>query len=848
MSDGTLGDRLDAQSPAPSGNPPEADRGFPDRITDAIERFVHLFDYVSTPFRSSWLYCGIERRIRWLIGNPLLSGQIALYLAIAWGVVGSELGLTDLFWHENAWSQFWVGVGTSWLFGTVLFVNILLRGFAPDRLPDSPTETAWWRWWVFTHSLFPSLNPGIRRVGQWMFYWLTGLFVILYLVKVLAIEVGQTFTTGAGSSGWQALPYRGLLFCAGYFSGFVAIYLLSLFDAAIELREAVARRGWLVSPEGVVCCAGDPEPAPAPQPGEPGFHRYHTLRLLHAMAISLGSAILATLAGVVIWIGATGGLISPAILLSLLLMLLDVLGGMIAFRVRGARTLGTGLLLLVALSNWNAVVRNKMTYPDIVCESGTYTYTRGSELLLNDSAYQNLPPNGELIGGEDFLVQFKNHWQKPPGQPPRTTKPRLVVVAVSGGGIRAAVWTAVVLEGLEERFGGNENPNIRDHIRIFAGASGGMVGAAAYVGDFDAGPLPQGRRDDAGLLPFSRALAADSLTPVVQTMILRDFTLSTLLPLRSDVDRGRTLEEAWDQNFKREEWRGGSPFAKKFVDLRGNKQQKTSEWGARRPALIFAPVMVEDSKRLFVSNLDLAPLTAPNGHRLDTAKGAGTTPLSRPGVEFFRLFPKADNFKLGSAARMSATFPVVSPAVSLPVNPQRRVVDAGYFDNYGIDVLANWLLHHQKAVVDNTSGVLLIQIRAYPLEKDGLGFPSQPQSPIDLIIGAVSAPLQAVLTARGSAAYHRNNELLAELHRVFNTGAQPKLCTHPDVRSDFFTTVTFEQQKDAALSWYLTAPQKKQVVEGFYHHDAAKGWVVREDEENNVERKLNAITDWFKKP
>src|SRR5262249_44289911 len=159
----------------------------------------------------------------------------------------------------------------------------------------------------------------------------------------------------------------------------------------------------------------------------------------------------------------------------------------------------------------------------------------------------------------------------------------------------------------------------------------------------------------------------DSLTPVVQTTILHDFTLTTLLPLRSSEDRGRTLEATWDRNFGQAKWRGGSPFKKTFSALRGDAEKKTGERGAHRPSRVFAPVMVEDTKRLLVSNLNLESLTAPQAHRIDAAGGPAPANLSLPAVEFFRLFPEANNFKIGSAARMSATFPVVSPAVSLPV-------------------------------------------------------------------------------------------------------------------------------------------------------------------------------------
>src|SRR5262249_2611760 len=50
-----------------------------------------------------------------------------------------------------------------------------------------------------------------------------------------------------------------------------------------------------------------------------------------------------------------------------------------------------------------------------------------------------------LIDSAAPLRALWERWQKDhPG-----TKPRIVLICTSGGGIRAAVWTAVVLEGLE---------------------------------------------------------------------------------------------------------------------------------------------------------------------------------------------------------------------------------------------------------------------------------------------------------------------------------------------------------------------------------------------------------------
>ena len=56
----------------------------------------------------------------------------------------------------------------------------------------------------------------------------------------------------------------------------------------------------------------------------------------------------------------------------------------------------------------------------------------------------------------------------------------MVVVVASGGGIRAAAWTFLVLTELEARFA-EEGIPFPYHVRLICGASGGMFGASYYV-------------------------------------------------------------------------------------------------------------------------------------------------------------------------------------------------------------------------------------------------------------------------------------------------------------------------------------------------------------------------------
>ena len=71
-------------------------------------------------------------------------------------------------------------------------------------------------------------------------------------------------------------------------------------------------------------------------------------------------------------------------------------------------------------------------------------------------------------------------------------------------------------------------------------------------------------------------------------------------------------------------------------------------------------------------------------------------------------------FRLLTAARMTATFPLITPAVYLPTRPAVRVVDSGFRDNYGVELAADWIFQNREWLKANTSGVVLIQIRCSP--------------------------------------------------------------------------------------------------------------------------------------
>ncbi|MBN9119234.1 MAG: patatin-like phospholipase family protein, partial [Planctomycetes bacterium] len=391
----------------------------------------------------------------------------------------------------------------------------------------------------------------------------------------------------------------------------------------------------------------------------------------------------------------------------------------------------------------------------------------------------------------------------------------VVIVTVSGGGLRSAAWTFTVLRTLEERLA-EQGIDFPKRVRIITGASGGMFGAAYYVATLKekrpfldaavAGNI-QGLRARNDLL-YER-LTKDHLTPIIQQTVFEDLpNLFSPWPARND--RGKELERSWTKYLE-------GALNCSFADLRAGER------AGEIPSLVFTPMMVEDGRRLIVSNLDMRNVLTNDGNMLfeaATADPHGAECHSRDALELFRLFPgAADRFRLATAARMSASFPFFSPAVSLPVAPRRRVVDAGYYDNYGVSLAAAWLISrsNRRWLMKNASKAVLLQIR------DGVDQPQRKLRRIDQesstrltrALEEASSPLEGLYNARVGSSSFRNDgqlELLTQFLRDLEAVARDEDTLRAEQVSRPFQVVNFEFHGRAALSWYLSRPERDEVA------------------------------------
>lgn len=361
----------------------------------------------------------------------------------------------------------------------------------------------------------------------------------------------------------------------------------------------------------------------------------------------------------------------------------------------------------------------------------------------------------------DALQKWLTYFQSRHGP----KKPILTLVAASGGGYRATYWTALVLDRLGAK--GSVGPAVSDSVALFTGASGGMVAASYFV----AGENPETARarkggliatidrdvnsERSGPLSFDdrfRTVRRDSLTPVVKKWLRHDLP-GALWPWPYRTDRGTELESQWPTL-------GKTTFASLL-------EGEALGW---RPAIIYSPLLIESGRPLLISNLDLAEISKSDSRA----------------VEFFRRFPDVQGtLTLATAARMSASFPYLTPATELPTNPSERVVDAGYYDNDGIG-LATALLRIPDVthwIKDNTSGVLLLRVNAFaPQSIRGEEF-ANCESPPVLATGLfesfrahalrslrwATSPLEGAYAARSTASRFANGQHVSALKDLFGT-------------------------------------------------------------------------------
>jgi len=299
-----------------------------------------------------------------------------------------------------------------------------------------------------------------------------------------------------------------------------------------------------------------------------------------------------------------------------------------------------------------------------------------------------------------------------------------------------------------------------------------------FVSRYQAGAAGQGFPPNADLSKVVEDAETPALGDVAWAMVYPDLTRA-LIPFSKRastrlIDRGWALEQAWRR--------------------RGRLDATLGDWRSGviqglRPVVIFNSTIVESGEPLLLATADL-----------DEPEVSGLVSKTLPA-----LLPGHD-IPIVTAVRLAASFPFVSPAsralngprveppdarsVAVDENAKYHIVDGGYYDNYGINGLLQFL---GKALTSTPKGkapdVLILQIRSFPSER------TPPGSSRGWLFQSW-APLAALMRVRTTAQLLRDREALDNFVALWSSrGVKIRLAT-------------FEFPGDnAPLSWQMNQPQ-----------------------------------------
>jgi hypothetical protein len=727
-------------------------KGFPLRPPDWESAGVQGANPQQSEAYAHWYHSSLRSTMQMIAEFPGVVLMMVALLVMLTGSFGTAgFGIPALFFPDKPtilpgleWSwvleQLFTGLVAGWLLFDLCFACYLLNS----------REWLKWRGPLSDAEVDDPVQP--HRVNQ----YLSATWSVVFLVLVAVVLLGAT--SGSDSLAWT----RTAIFLVGAYLGGAGGWRILLRLIRWQRRQG-GPFGWLRR-----WCTGLTLSYRRLREARP---LHPDVESAHAIGTLLVTGLLLCWVAGFFWPDAFAGLPTAAFLC----LFLGLLAAVYAFfQFHGfTSTLAKPVLLVAALWTFKVVAGWPVEHAYESLKYDTlYTYDEIEDNIKKAKA----APEG--LKTADVLKAWRASADE---RGDKRSRPRLVVVSTSGGAIRSATWTTRVFVELDKNV-----PGFHRHVRLITGASGGMLGAAycvAELADVEEGlARPIGERGD----ELFEHISADSLQDMARWYVLRDVPQSVLRSVLGRVeyfnrDRGTAIERRW-----RTSTNGKLGYT--FGRLRPLEAQ------GKIPSLLISPMIVEDGRRLLLSNLDLSELV-----HVQVCSGA---PPSLTAWEFSACFPKQlADVQLSAAARMSATFPFVSPAGQLPTNPPVRVVDAAYYDNYGVNLATSWLWKNLERVKD--MDVVLVQIRG-TLETDARGSRADALRPRGgLWFSSLSTPLEGLGTANLTVAGYNNDERLA------------CLCEHMTGCGIALEVITFDFPGPATLSWHLSVSEKEALRGGF---------------------------------
>ncbi len=443
------------------------------------------------------------------------------------------------------------------------------------------------------------------------------------------------------------------------------------------------------------------------------------------------------------------------------------LSGVLSFWVKGWKN-AVMILLLVAL--------------DLFYRFGGLSYdNRAYGLHYHENPAPYTYENLRSIASPEKMEQDRqntiailNKWKAQTGE----QKPKMILLNVSGGGLSAAYFSTLAIQKIDSVLDGK----LFKHTTLIAGSSGGMFGSS-YMRELYL-QKQLGGKISLYDKKYSDNIVKDMLNSICFTILVNDLFFPwqkfKLGEYEYRKDRGYAMERQLNANT-------GYVMNKTLGDYEEYERE------AIIPLLIFSPTIINDERKLYISTQPVSYLMRPAIREFDDDHS------DLDGVDFLSFFSEHDplNLQFMSAIRMNATFPYILPNVTMPSDPVIKVMDAGFRDNYGLGTSARFIHSFRDWINENTSGVIVLQIRNFKRERDIPVY--HRESIIDRFINPIA----------------NLYENIGNMHDYHHDYMMTYIAEMLSVKLDaiYFEYIPAKREEESSMSFHLTTKEKIDIRE-----------------------------------
>ena len=406
-----------------------------------------------------------------------------------------------------------------------------------------------------------------------------------------------------------------------------------------------------------------------------------------------------------------------------------------------------------------------------------YTYDDIKKLSSDEKSYQY---------SVDHTIKILNNWKKKNVSAGDSILPKMVFVNISGGGLRAALWSMVVLDHMDSI----SNNKFFKQTQLMTGASGGMIGGAYFRELYLR--KAKGNEINMSSMRYKNNISKDLLNPLAFGIATSDM----LIRFQSFYDGKNSYKKDRGWFFENKLVKNLNSFYDKRL-----KDYFNPEYNSLIPMMIFSPSIVNDGRRMLISAQPISYLTY-----FDSVKYTSTY-NSIENVEYNALFKNnnSKNVKMTSVLRMNATFPYILPMVYMPTEPSIEIMDAGIRDNYGLKTSVKFIKQFRNWISKNTGGVVILQIR----DKQKYFEVDNPNS--GSLSSILFSPFATVINNLLKVHDYVNDDLVNSINDWFN-GEVDVVTLYMDQPID----------EEISMSWHLTPKDKIRIYNSLTSKDNVK--------------------------